>query len=341
MVTRLRTLVVGLVAVGLLGGVLVLLGWTIDERHFARPDAGFDRLTSRMEALPGVGVQHSERWVEAPMFLNPHSWIELEVDAAGLPGVLAAVCEADHPDDVAWSLVVDAGAGTTVTVHDAVPAAGDASGSRCLDPGVDVVRLADAAGRRVPGLDLQPSIGEDGVLALASLDPGIGDVADMLPLVAHADDLRDAAGLAADRPVVLDSMTIGVTIGPDEHDRWFALLDGLVTEHGVASLSADDGSAQMDGLAKVQVVAPDEAHDAVRARIRASGLAVAGYPVRFLPSDDPDVPGEQPAPADASMAPAHASARADVVAPSRITRPTSGVRTEDARGGSRRPTVGP
>ncbi|MDQ0743041.1 hypothetical protein QFZ62_000349 [Clavibacter sp. B3I6] len=306
MVTRLRTLVVGLVAVGLLGGGLLLLGWTIDETRFARPDAGFDRLTSRMEALPGVDVQHSERWVEAPMFLHPDSWIELEVDAAGLPGMLAAVCEADHPDDVAWSLVVDAGAGTTVTVHDAVPAAGDASGSRCLDPGVDVVRLADAARR----LDLQPSIGEDGVLALASLDPGIGDVADMLPLVAHADDLRDAAGLAAERPVVLDSMTIGVTIGPDEHDRWLALLDGLITEHGVASLSADDGSAQMDGIAKVQVVAPDEAHDAVRARIRASGLAVAGYPVRFLPSDEPDVPGEQPAP-------------------------------EDARGGSRRPAVGP
>jgi hypothetical protein len=35
----------------------------------------------------------------------------------------------------------------------------------------------------------------------------------------------------------------------------------------------------------VQLVAPGEAHAAVEARIRASGLSVAEYPVRFLPPE--------------------------------------------------------
>lgn len=292
MVRWIRLSVVGLVVVGLLGGALVVLGWTIDERHFARPDAGFDRLTTRMDALAGVDVRDAERWVEAPTFSDPASWIQLEVDAAHLPEALAAICEAEHGDDVAWTLLVDAGASTTVTVHDEVPAAGDASGSRCLDPGFDVVGLADAAGRLVPGVDLQPSIWEDGAFALAALEYDAGDITEMLPLVAHADELRGAAGLAPDRPVQIDSLTVGVTLGPDEHDRWLALLDELVKENGVTGVYADDGSTQTDGVAKVQVVAPEEAHAAVEAGIRASALAIAEYPVRFLPRDGSDATDE-------------------------------------------------
>jgi hypothetical protein len=288
MVRWIRRLVVGLVAVGLLGGVLVVLGWTVSETHFERPDAGFDRLTTRMEALPGVRVEHAERWVEAPTFSDPYSWIQLEVDAADLPGMLAAACDPAYPDPVAWSLVIDARAGTEVTVHDDVPAAGDASGSRCLDPGFDVAGVVAAAGRLVPGIMLQPSIWEDGVLTLASISYDTGEIADVLPLVAHADDLREAAGLAPDLPVRIDAMTVSITMAPDEHERWTALLDELVAEHGVTSLSADDGSTRTDGKAVVQLVAPDAAHAAVEARIRASGLSVAEHPVRFLPSEGAD-----------------------------------------------------
>ncbi|KDP91429.1 MULTISPECIES: hypothetical protein [Clavibacter] len=292
MVRWIRISVVGLVVVALVGSALVVLGWTIDERHFARPDAGFDRLTTRMDALAGVDVRHAERWVEAPTFSDPSSWIELEVDAAHLPEALAAVCAAEHPDAVALTLLVDAGASTTVTVHDEVPEAGDASGPRCFDPGFDVVGLADAAGRLVPGIDLQPTLWEDGRFALASLEYDLGDITDMLPLVAHADELRDAAGLAPGQPVQIDSMTVGVTVWPDEHERWPALLDELVTEHGVTSVYADDGSTQTDGVAKVQVSAPEEAHAAVEARIRASALAIAEYPVRFLPLDGSEISDE-------------------------------------------------
>ncbi|OUE07886.1 hypothetical protein CMsap09_02975 [Clavibacter michiganensis] len=281
MVRWIRNSVIGLVVVALLGGALVLAGWTVSETHFARPDAGFDREVARLEALPGARVTSSERWVEAPTFSEPQARVDVEVAAADLPGVLAATCAAEYPGPVAWSLVVDAGASTTVIVNDDIPA----TGSRCLDVGFDVAGIVEAAGALVPGVDLQPVLREDGSLALVAVDLEGRDIAGSLPLVAHADDLRDAAGLDADRTVQIDTMALGIAIGPGEHDRWRALVDGLVTEDGVTQLSADDADSQTDGVAKVQVAVPAAAHDAVEARIRASGLPVADHPVRFLPDD--------------------------------------------------------
>lgn len=286
-----RISVVGLVVVGLMGGALVLLGWTVSETRFARPEAGFDREAARLEALPGVRVASSERWVEAPTFSPPQAWMEVEVDAAHLPEMLAAVCETGYPGTLAWSLVVHADAGTTVTVHTQGPGGHDGTDARCVEPGFDLPGLVEAAARLVPGTDLQPSLRDDGSFALADVAGDAGGIRDVLPLVAHADELRDAAGLDADRLVLIDSMTVGITMGPDEHERWPALLDGLVTEDGITSISADDGSTQIDGLAKVQVAAPEGAHAAVTARVRSSGLSVAGYPVRFLPDDGQDAAG--------------------------------------------------
>ena len=283
MVRWIRNSVIGLVVVALLGGALVLAGWTVSETHFARPDAGFDREVARLEALPGVRVASAERWVEAPTFAGAQARVDVEVAADDLPGVLAATCDSGYPGPVAWSLVVDAGASTTVIVDDDVPAAG----SRCLDVGFDVPGIVEAAGTLVPGVDLQPVLREDDSLALVAVELEGGDIAGSLPLVAHADDLRDAAGLTADRTVRIETMTLGITMGPGEHDRWQALVDGLVAEDGVTQLSADDADSQMDGVAKVQVAVPAAAHDAVEARIRASGLSVADLPVRFLPDDGP------------------------------------------------------
>jgi hypothetical protein len=288
--------VLALVAVvGLVVGALVVFTWMIDETHFDRPDARFDRLESQLDGLPGVSVDASERWVEAPTFSGPTSWISLDVDQANLPRLLEAACGMEYHDPVTWSLRVRTDAGDVVSVHtgavhsDSVHAdaatpqrAGD--DPRCIDAGFDIGAVVGQVDRLRLGVDLQPSIWEGGRFALVAIDAASDDLLTVLPLVAHADELRDSAGLEPDRLVEITAPSLGIVIEPGEQDRHLALLSELAGEHGVRTLWADDGTAQIDGTAKVQVTAPPGEHSAIEEAIRASGLPFADYPVRFLPS---------------------------------------------------------
>jgi hypothetical protein len=115
------------------------------------------------------------------------------------------------------------------------------------------------------------------------LEPGGRNLRELLPLVAHGDDLRDAAGLDSNRSVEINAGDLGLIIEPDEHDRYLALLTALAEKHGVTSYWADGGGTPTDGVLKVQIVAPERAHAAITADLRASGLHVADFPVRFIP----------------------------------------------------------
>jgi hypothetical protein len=262
----------------------VMLGWMVGETHFARPDEGFDRLAAEVEGIPGVTVDDRERWVEAPGFSDPSSWMALDVDAAALPELLATACATAYADPVSWSFRIRADAGTVVVVHGDQQADGR-GGSRCPDPGFDVAGLVARIGGIVPGMEVQPTVGADGGFGLVAREDGSAGVASLLPLVAHADELRDAAGLDPGRSVEVQGGLLGVTVAAGEQDLYVALLADLVDEHGVTSFWADDGSAAVDGVAVVQVVAPQEERAAVEDRIRASGLRIAGSAVRFLPPE--------------------------------------------------------
>ncbi|GLK17368.1 hypothetical protein [Herbiconiux flava] len=306
--TRLRLSVAVLAvvaAVGLVVGALVVFTWMVDETHFDRPDAGFDRLESQLDGLPGVSVDASERWVEAPTFSGPTSWISLAVDQTNLPRLLEAACGMEYRDPVTWSLRVRTDAGDVVSVHtdavhtdavhtdavhtdavhtDAVAPERAGDDPRCIDAGFDIVAVVGQVDRLRLGIDLQPTIWESGRFALVAIDAASDDLLTMLPLVAHADELRDSAGLDPDRLIEINAPSLGIVIEPGEQDRHLALLSELAGEHGARSVWADDGTTQIDGIAKVQVVAPPGEHSAIEEAIRASGLSFAGYPVRFLPS---------------------------------------------------------
>ena len=285
MAKRIWLTVTALVVVGLVFGAITIFGWTVGETHFDRPDESFDRLTKQIEDLPGVSVDEKERWVEAPTFTDPSSWVGLTVDEANLPGLLDIACTIDYPGSVSWSLRIRADGGNAVTVHSETAPGGGSNGPRCFDFGFDAVGLVDAVGSLTPGLDLQPTIWNDDQFALVVLDDPSEGLDALLPLVAHADELREAAGLDSTRSVEINSMHLGVIIEPHEHDRYLALLTELAEEHHVASFSADSAENQTDGVAKVQISAPDREHTAIEEDIRASGLRIADLPVRFLPSD--------------------------------------------------------
>ena len=95
------SLVVALV--GLVVAALVLFAWMVNEEHFDRPSAEFDELASAIDLLPGVEAVEKERWVEAPTFSNPTSWMAVTVDQAGLAGLLDAACAMEYPDAVVWT----------------------------------------------------------------------------------------------------------------------------------------------------------------------------------------------------------------------------------------------
>src|SRR4051794_30687428 len=73
---------------GLLIGAFVIFAWMVNEEHFDRPSQEFDELRAEIENLPGVEGVENERWVEAPTFADPTSWMSVTVDKAGFRGLL-------------------------------------------------------------------------------------------------------------------------------------------------------------------------------------------------------------------------------------------------------------
>lgn len=279
----LAAIVVGVV--GGLFGALMMFGWMIDETHFDRPDAGFNRLITQIEGAPGVNIDAKERWVEAPTFSDPRSWIQLTVDEKRLPGLLSIACASDYGDPVNWSLRVATDTGSVVSLYTDAASDDRVENAPCPDFGFDAAEVVDEAGRSLPGLDLQAAIWDNGRFALVALEDAPGTLSEMLPLVGRAEAMRDAAGLDRRHSVEINAATLGVVIRPEEHDLYLALLSELAEEHGVTSFWSDSGGTPIDGVAKVQVAAPDNEHAAIENAIRTSGLHIADFPVRFIPTE--------------------------------------------------------
>ncbi|WP_404434002.1 hypothetical protein LG299_05620 [Microbacterium lacus] len=279
-VKRVSLSVLVLAIAGVVIGVLVLLAWMVDETHFERPSQEFDDFERQVGSLPGVDGVDKERWVEAPTFSSPTSWMSVSVEESGLPGLLEAACSADYPDPVTWSIRVRTPAATEVSFHaDATDSNAAVSQARCPDFGFDGASLVDELDRVAPGLAVQPAIWDNGRFALVVVEGGFTQV---LPLVEHANELLAAAGLDADNPVEISSENLGVVLEPGESQEYLALLTELTELHSVRSFWADPDGAQADGIEKVQIVAPDDEHAAIEESIRASGLHLADYPVRFI-----------------------------------------------------------
>ena len=111
-VKRVWLSVLVLAIVGFVTGALVMFGWMVNETHFDRPSQEFDEFETQLENLPGVDSVEKERWVEAPTFSDPTSWMSVTVDEAGFPGLLEAACSTDYPDAVTWSIRVRTPAGS-------------------------------------------------------------------------------------------------------------------------------------------------------------------------------------------------------------------------------------
>ena len=95
---------VALIAIG--AGGLLLFGWMVDETHFDRPSAEFDALETEVLALPGIETVEKERWVEAPTFANPTSWMRVTLERAALPSLLDTACASGYPDPVMWGCLL-------------------------------------------------------------------------------------------------------------------------------------------------------------------------------------------------------------------------------------------
>jgi hypothetical protein len=283
-VKRVWLSVLVLVIVGVVTGVLVMFGWMVNESHFDRPSQEFDALETQLESLPGVDSVDKERWVEAPTFSDPTSWMSVTVDEAGVPGLLEAACSTDYPDPVTWSIRVRTTTAAEVSLHAAPADVDTADGDvGCPDFGFDAVRLIDELDRVAPGLAIQPTIWESGRLTLVALEEEMPTgFTHLLPLIEHADDLLVAAGLDATEVLEINSANLGFVLEPGESELYVALLTELAERRSVRSYWADGGGTPIDGSAKVQIVAPDEHHAAIEKIIRSSGLHIADLPLRFL-----------------------------------------------------------
>ena len=80
----------------------------------------------------------------------------------------------------------------------------------------------------------------------------------------------------------INSANLGFVLEPGERDAYLALLTELAEHRAVRSYWADGGGTPIDGVEKVQIVAPDEQHAAIEEVIRSSGLHIADLPVRFI-----------------------------------------------------------
>lgn len=271
------TAVVGAVLWG-----LVLLAWMVDETRFDRPSEEFEAFAAEVASLPGVESVDTERWVEAPTFSDPTSVLAVTVQQSGLPALLETACTADYPDPISWGIVVRTPSAAEVTLNGGpAPAAGGGDG--CLDFGYDAVPLVAELDRVAPGVAIAPAAWREGTLSLVESTevPPAGYTA-LLPLVDHSEDLLVAAGFSAAGDVEINSATLGMILEPGESDAYLRLLTELAEDHGVTSFWASSADEQTDGVAKVQVVAPDSQHAAIEDAIRSSGLRIAELPVRFL-----------------------------------------------------------
>jgi hypothetical protein len=274
---------IGLVVAVLVIGAVTMVGWMINEKHFDRPDEGFARLAMELESLPGVTVDGTERWVEAPTFADPTSWVGITVDEAGLPGLLDAACERSYPDPIMWSLSVETDRANVVTFHSDLTPGAHTDHASCTDFGLDAAGLVGGIDSSISGLAVQGAIWDGDQFALVALEDRPNNLAGLLPLVVSSSDLRNAAGLAANRSVEINGASLGLIIEPTEHNSYFALLSILVDDHGVTSFWADGGGTSTDGVEKVQIVAPEAEHSAITDAIRASDLHIKDFPVRFIP----------------------------------------------------------
>lgn len=275
--------ILALVIGGLVLGALVLFSWMVNETHFDRPSPAFDEFASSVESLPGVQSVQKERWVEAPTFFEPMSWMSVTVDQSGLQGVLDAACSTDYPDPITWSIVAVTPAASEVSLHAPATRSGDAGQqSRCPDFGFDAVRLVAELDRVAPGLAVQPAIWGDGRLAFVEVAEELPEgFAHLLPLVEHSADLVAAAGVGGNWNVEINSANLGLVLAPGESDAYLALLTDLA-DLGVTSYWADAGASPAEGGSKVQIVAPSQNHEAITDAIQSSSVRVAELPIRFI-----------------------------------------------------------
>ncbi|WP_146080606.1 MULTISPECIES: hypothetical protein [unclassified Pseudoclavibacter] len=280
--TRVSLAAVVLVLIGIALGVATLFSWMVNETHFDRPTAQFDEFADRVEALPGVSDVQHERWVEAPLFVDPISWVGVDVEQEHLPGLLAELCASAHPEAISWSIDVAAAAGGETSLHSQTDSSRRSlSGGVCPSFGFDAVPLVDALDAVVPGLAVQPSIWENGRFALVSIAEAPNGYLHLLPLVENTEALLAAAGLEQDQELEINSTTLGASILPGQQEPYLALLTELAERHEVSFFWADGGGTPIDGVERVNITAPASQHSAIESAIGASGLHIADFPVEF------------------------------------------------------------
>ncbi len=264
-------------------GALVMFSWTVNETRFDRPSPQFDELASSVESLPGVRSVQAERWVEAPTFFEPTSWMSVTVDQSGLQDLLDAACTTEYPDPITWSIVVRTPAASEVSLHAPATRAGVAGPqSRCPDFGFDAVRLVAELDRVAPGLAVQPAIWGDGRLAFVEVAEEVPEgFARLLPLVERSADLVAAASVDGNWNVEINSANLGLVLAPGESDAYLALLTDLA-DLGVTSYWAGEGGTPSEGVSTVQIVAPSHNHAEISAAILSSSLPVADLPIRYM-----------------------------------------------------------
>lgn len=263
--------VVAVVAVG--GAGAALFGAMVDETHFPRPTAEFDALRGEMDAVHGVRVLQSERWVEAPTFSHPSSWMSVETTAAALPTMLDALCESTYAEPVSWAIEVETSSGTRVSLYSEATLG-------CAQFGLDPLGTVSEIDAVAPGTQVQAAVADTGLLTLFSMTyDGIDTVA---PLVAGAETIRTAARLPVDTAVEVAGSQLGVTVRDGEAAAYDALLTRLIDEFDVSYFAFGGGGTPTDGVEKVQVIAPAEYHAAITSAIEESALPVADLPVAFL-----------------------------------------------------------
>lgn len=266
-------------AIGFAGlvGAVVVVGWMVDETHFERPSPEFDALVADVEALPGVSVEYSERWVEAPSFVSPYAALALAVDDEALPAVIDVLCASGYPERLSTSVRATTGSGTVVSLHD--ERGGDASA--CPRFGFDAATVVAALDRAAPGLEVQPAMWSR-TFGFSSFEDAAPGFAHLVPLIEHSERLRGAVGLAPETPVAVESMNLSVRFLPEERAGYAALLTELA-DRGVAVFASSAADEQADGIARIHITAPLAEHAAIERIVRAAGLDISDDELLFTP----------------------------------------------------------